>query len=84
MVIIPWMSKRSLIPRPLRPSLPFFCSRDIEEISSAMSSPLTSLSSLDERDVIPPLSMEPALYTWDDVKMAQVESPFPFAVGSQC
>lgn len=47
-----------------------------------MSSPLTSLSDLDERDVIPPLSMEPALYTWDDVKMAQVRRYLPLAAKS--
>ena len=42
------------------------------DISSTLSSPLTSLSSLDEHESVPPLSMEPALYSWDDVRMAQV------------
>ncbi|TBU28935.1 hypothetical protein BD311DRAFT_662317 [Dichomitus squalens] len=40
--------------------------------SSAMSSPLTSLSSLDDHDSVPPFSMEPAMYSMDDVNFAQM------------
>ncbi|KAH9946375.1 uncharacterized protein BXZ73DRAFT_37826 [Epithele typhae] len=42
------------------------------EISSSMSSPLTSLSSLDDQDSIPPFSMEPALFNTDDLRIAQM------------
>ena len=45
--------------------------RDID-ISSTLSSPLTSLSSLDDNDSVPPSSMEPAVYLMDDVNFAQV------------
>ncbi|KAI0637273.1 hypothetical protein C8Q77DRAFT_558604 [Trametes polyzona] len=45
--------------------------QDIDD-SSRMSSPLTSLSSLDGGESVPPLSMEPSLYTLDDVRFAQL------------
>lgn len=48
------------------------CSREVED-SSRMSSPLTSLSSLDDES-IPPLSIsaDSSLYTLDDVRFAEV------------
>ncbi|KAI0371792.1 hypothetical protein BV20DRAFT_941308 [Pilatotrama ljubarskyi] len=46
-------------------------SREVDA-SSRMSSPLTSLSSLDGEDRLPPMSLEPSLYTLDDVKFAQL------------
>ncbi|KAI1790739.1 hypothetical protein LXA43DRAFT_1014785 [Ganoderma leucocontextum] len=45
--------------------------REVDD-SSALSSPLTSLSSLDDQDSVPPFSMEPALYSMDDVNFAQM------------
>ncbi|KAI0646774.1 hypothetical protein C8Q79DRAFT_1067708 [Trametes meyenii] len=47
---------------------------DTEDIddSSRMSSPLTSLSELDDDDRIRPVSTEPAVYTLDDVRFAQL------------
>ncbi|KAI0362764.1 hypothetical protein OH77DRAFT_1389108 [Trametes cingulata] len=42
------------------------------DASSGMSSPLTSLSSLDDEDRVPSMSIEPSLYTLDDVKFAQL------------
>ncbi|KAM5535620.1 hypothetical protein V8D89_010787 [Ganoderma adspersum] len=46
-------------------------SREVDD-SSALSSPLTSLSSLDDQDSVPPFFMEPALYSMDDVNFAQM------------
>ncbi|KAI0781240.1 hypothetical protein BD413DRAFT_24898 [Trametes elegans] len=46
-------------------------SSDIDD-ASRLSSPLTSLSSLEADDRAPPMSMEPALYTWDDVRFAEL------------
>ena len=63
------MAKRGHLPR-----FDSLSRRDVE-ISSTMSSPLTSLSSLDE-EAVPPLAIEPALFTWDDVKIAHVSFPF--------
>ncbi|KAI9056681.1 hypothetical protein FKP32DRAFT_1440872 [Trametes sanguinea] len=40
--------------------------------SSSLSSPLTSLTSLDDDESVPPMSMEPSLYTLDDVRFAQL------------
>ncbi|KAJ8481419.1 hypothetical protein ONZ51_g5996 [Trametes cubensis] len=45
--------------------------RDIDN-SSSLSSPLTSLTSLDDDESVPPLSVEPSLYTLDDVRFAQL------------
>ncbi|KAI0670671.1 hypothetical protein C8Q78DRAFT_975030 [Trametes maxima] len=45
--------------------------REIDD-SSRMSSPLTSLSELDDDDHIQPMSMEPAVYSLDDVRFAQL------------
>ncbi|KAI0332088.1 hypothetical protein GY45DRAFT_1321387 [Cubamyces sp. BRFM 1775] len=45
--------------------------RDIDN-SSSLSSPLTSLTSLDDDESVPPMSMEPSLYTLDDVRFAQL------------
>ena len=46
-------------------------SREIEA-SSGLSSPLTSLSSLDDGDSVPPYAMEPSVYSADDMTFAQV------------
>ena len=59
---------------PVSPCLVFTNSNDREvevDYSNALS-PLTSLSSLGDRDSVPPFSMEPTLYSMDDVNFAQV------------
>ncbi|KAI0747830.1 hypothetical protein C8Q80DRAFT_1168672 [Daedaleopsis nitida] len=45
--------------------------RDMDS-ASVMSSPLTSLSSLDDGECVPPLSMEPSGYSLDDMRFAQM------------
>ncbi|OSD02774.1 hypothetical protein PYCCODRAFT_1435055 [Trametes coccinea BRFM310] len=45
--------------------------RELDQ-SSSLSSPLTSLTSLDDDESVPPMSMEPSLYTLDDVRFAQL------------
>lgn len=62
----------SRIQAALASGLNIIYSREVED-SSRMSSPLTSLSSLDDES-IPPLSIsaDSSLYTLDDVRFAEV------------